>query len=107
MNTVPEISVQELQALKESHADFILLDVRDLWEYQICNLGGTLIPYRDLATRLDELDRTKQIIVHCQMGGRSSRSVALLLEQGFTNVYNLRGGIKAWTAEIDPKMSQY
>lgn len=105
--SIPEISVQELQALKESGADFIILDVRDLWEYQICNLGGQLIPYRELPLRFTELDREKQIIVHCQMGGRSSRAVAFLLEQGFTKVFNLRGGIKAWTAEIDPKMSQY
>ena len=105
--SVPEISVQELQALRESHADFILVDVRDQWEYEICNLGGRLIPYRDLPLRFEELDKTKQIVVHCQMGGRSSRATAFLIEQGYTQVFNLHGGIKAWTNEIDPKLAQY
>ena len=99
-----EISVQELQALKESQADFFLLDVRDPEEYAVCNLQGHLIPSRELPERLNELNPQQQIIVHCLSGGRSSRAVAFLLEQGFTNVSNLRGGIKAWAREIDPTM---
>lgn len=101
---IPEITVQELQALREANADFFLLDVRDPWEYEERNLGGHLIPLRELPDRLHELNPKQQIIVHCQMGGRSSRAVAYLLENGFTDVRNLRGGIQEWAKEIDPTM---
>ncbi|MES2218019.1 MAG: rhodanese-like domain-containing protein [Pseudomonadota bacterium] len=101
---MPEISVQELQALRAANADFMILDVRDPWEYQERNLGGHLIPLKELPDRLNELDKNQQIIVHCQMGGRSSRATAFLLEQGFKKVFNLRGGIQAWAMEIDPSM---
>ncbi len=104
---IKEISVQELQARKEANAEFFILDVRDQWEYDICNLGGHLIPLRELPQRLNELNPDQEIIVHCQMGGRSSRAVAFLQEHGFNNVCNLRGGIKAWANEIDLKMKQY
>jgi rhodanese-related sulfurtransferase len=103
---MPEISVQELQALRDADADFMILDVRDPWEFEERNLGGHLIPIKELPNRLQELDKNKQIIVHCQMGGRSSRATAYLLEQGFKNVFNLRGGIQAWAREIDPNMKQ-
>ena len=102
-----EVSVQELEALKNIGADFFLLDVSDPWEYEICNLEGHLIPIKELPARLNELNPNQHIIVHCQMGGRSSRAAAFLLEQGFTKVSNLRGGIKAWATEIDPNMKQY
>lgn len=104
---IKEISVQELQARIEANADFYLLDVRDPWEYELCNLGGHLIPLRELPQHLNELNPDQEIIVHCQMGGRSSRAAMYLQEQGFKNVCNLRGGIKAWANEIDPKMRQY
>jgi rhodanese-related sulfurtransferase len=68
---IPEISVQKLQALREADADFMILDVRDAWEYKERNLGGHLIPLKELPNRLNELDKDKQIIVHCQMGGRN------------------------------------
>jgi rhodanese-related sulfurtransferase len=97
---IPEITVQELQALQDSKAAFFLLDVRDKWEHDAENLGGHLIPLSELPDRLQELKPTQHIIVHCQMGGRSSRAVAFLLENGFTNVHNLRGGIKEWMREI-------
>ncbi|MDR3492215.1 MAG: rhodanese-like domain-containing protein [Gammaproteobacteria bacterium] len=102
-----EVSVQELQAMKESGADIFILDVRDQWEFDKCNLGGHLIPIKELPERLNELDPNKHIIVHCQMGGRSSRAAMFLMERGFKNVSNLHGGIKAWATEIDPNMEQY
>ena len=97
---IPEISVQELQALKDSQADFFLLDVREPWEYEAENLGGHLIPLNQLPDRLAELDPAQHIVVHCQMGGRSSRATMFLLERGFQHVQNLRGGLKAWLNEI-------
>jgi rhodanese-related sulfurtransferase len=101
--SIPEISVQELEALKAVDPDCFILDVRDQWEFAEYNLGGHLIPLAELPARLGELDKNQEIIVHCQMGGRSSRAVAYLLDQGFTKVKNLRGGIKAWEQEIDSK----
>lgn len=97
---IPEISVHELEALKKANADFFLLDVRDPWEYEEGNLGGYLIPLNELPDRLKELNPEKEIVVHCQMGGRSSRATAFLLSQGFKHVKNLRGGFKEWMREI-------
>jgi rhodanese-related sulfurtransferase len=104
---IHEVSVQELQSLKESGADIFILDVRDQWEHDICNLNGHLIPLKELPNRLNELNPVQHIIVHCQMGGRSSRAALYLQEQGFKQVSNLRGGIKAWATEIDPNMKMY
>ena len=105
--SVPEITVQELDALRKANADFTLLDVRNPDEYAICNLDGLLIPFKELATRLTELDRNQLIIVHCHSGGRSRRATELLLKEGFKDVRNLQGGITAWANEIDEKMAKY
>lgn len=105
--TVPEVSVQELEALKNANADFFLLDVRNPDEFAFCNLGGHLIPFAELAARINELKPDNHIIVHCHAGGRSRRAVEYLRQQGFSNVHNLRGGITAWANEIDPKMPKY
>lgn len=104
---IPQISVQELHSLRESKADFFLLDVRNPNEYSICNLGGHLIPYAELPSRLNELNREQHIIIHCHAGGRSSRATEFLLQQGFKHVSNLQGGITAWANEIDKTMPTY
>jgi rhodanese-related sulfurtransferase len=105
--TVPEISVQDLQAMQEADDKVFILDVRNPDEYAICNLGGHLIPMNELPNRLKELNPDQYIVVHCHAGGRSRRATTYLLEQGFKQVYNLRGGITAWANEIDPKMAKY
>ncbi|HEX4044959.1 MAG TPA: rhodanese-like domain-containing protein [Gammaproteobacteria bacterium] len=105
--SVPEISVQELEALRNAGADIIILDVRNSDEYAVCNLGGCLIPINELPTRFKELDPDKQIIVHCHAGGRARRATEFLIQQGYKQVFNLRGGITAWANEIDPKMAKY
>ncbi|OGT36506.1 MAG: hypothetical protein A3F11_11925 [Gammaproteobacteria bacterium RIFCSPHIGHO2_12_FULL_37_14] len=104
---MPEISVQELEALRNAKTDFIILDVRNPDEYAICNLGGCLIPFKELSSRLDELNREQLIVVHCHAGGRSRRATEFLIQAGFKNVKNLRGGITAWANEIDSKMAKY
>jgi len=98
--SLPEISVQELEAMRNAGDKFFLLDVRNQDEYQTANLGGHLIPLSELPTRLDELKKDQPIVVHCQAGGRSSRAVEYLLQQGFSDVCNLRGGLTAWQREI-------
>ncbi|MBV8803072.1 MAG: rhodanese-like domain-containing protein [Gammaproteobacteria bacterium] len=103
-NTIPEITVTELASLKKENINFQLIDVREPSEYDIANLGGKLIPLSHLHDRIDELNPEQLTVIHCKSGGRSSRAVAFLLDQGFTNVKNLKGGITAWRNEIDPTL---
>jgi rhodanese-related sulfurtransferase len=104
---LPEISVQELAALQKAGDDIVILDVRNPDEYAICNLKGYLIPMPELTTRYEELDPNKKIIVHCHAGGRAKRATEFLIQQGFKQVFNLRGGISAWANEIDSTMKKY
>jgi adenylyltransferase/sulfurtransferase len=106
-NGVPEISVEELKQRLDAKEDFVLLDVREPHEYQICNLGGHLIPLNDLPKHMNELDSSREIIAHCQMGGRSAKAVEFLRQAGFTKVKNLTGGIMAWSDRVDPKVPKY
>ena len=105
---VPEVTVEELKAKLDRGEDVRVLDVREPNEYQICRIAGsTLIPLGELANRTAELDRDRELIVHCKMGGRSAKAVALLQERGFTRVRNLTGGILAWIDRVDPSQSKY
>ena len=101
------ITVEQLQKMKEAGADYILLDVRRLDEYEYANLQGRLIPLNELPQRFGELDPSKEIVVHCHTGVRSAHAVALLESRGFLKVYNLTGGIAAWSRRIDPKVPSY
>lgn len=107
MSTIPDISVQELKSLRDAKADFIILDVRNPDEYAFCNLDSILIPLKELANRLHELNPEQHTIVHCHAGGRSRRATEFLMQAGFKRVFNLRGGITAWANEIDPNMPTY
>jgi adenylyltransferase/sulfurtransferase len=95
-----------LKQRQTSGADFVLLDVREPHEFQIANLGGQLIPLNDLPKRVGELDRSKDIVVHCKSGGRSQKAAEFLQQQGF-RVENLAGGITAWSDKVDPKVPKY
>ncbi|TWU38261.1 molybdopterin-synthase adenylyltransferase MoeB [Novipirellula artificiosorum] len=100
----PEIEVKELEQRMKSGNAFQLLDVREPHEYEICNLGGILIPLGRLSQRHHELDRDTPIIVHCKSGSRSAQAVSILFDLGFTDVKNLAGGLDAWSLQIDPFM---
>lgn len=102
-----EITVQELKAKKESNEDFFLLDVREGFEYMVSNLDGEHIPLGDLPSRIDEIQNHKdsEVIVMCRSGGRSGKAVEYLTNEGFSNIYNLKGGITAWSKEIDTSIS--
>ena len=104
---LPEISVKELADLQKTGDDIVILDVRNQDEYAICNLKGYLIPMTELPNRYKELDPNKKIIVHCHAGGRAKRATEFLIQQGFKQVFNLRGGITAWANEIDLTMKKY
>ena len=107
-HTMKEVTVQELKKLKDSGADFQLIDVREPHEYDICNLDGELIPMSEIPHNVDKIAKDKQVIIHCRSGKRSG-DMLLWLEKnhGFSNLYNLRGGVLAWAKEIDPSMPQY
>jgi molybdopterin/thiamine biosynthesis adenylyltransferase/rhodanese-related sulfurtransferase len=102
-----DITVEELKKKLDAKSDIFILDVREPHEYQICNLGGYLIPLGDLPKRVGELDSSREIVAHCKMGGRSAKAIAFLKQAGFTKVHNLTGGITAWAERIDPKMPKY
>jgi sulfur-carrier protein adenylyltransferase/sulfurtransferase len=107
-SSMKEITVQELQKLKESGADFQLIDVREPYEYDICNLEGELIPMSEIPTNVDKIAKDKKVVIHCRSGKRSG-DMLLWLEKnhGFDNLYNLKGGILAWAKEIDSDMPVY
>ena len=106
-STIKDMTVEELKQRLDKGDDLFVLDVREPHEYQICNLGGHLIPLNDLPKRVSELDSSREIVVHCKMGGRSAKAVDFLKQSGFTRVHNLAGGITAWAERIDPKVPKY
>jgi sulfur-carrier protein adenylyltransferase/sulfurtransferase len=107
-NQMKEVTVQELKKLIDSKADFQLIDVREPHEFDICNLNGELIPQGDIPHNVDKVSKDKQVVIHCRSGARSGNMVQWLEKNhGFTNLYNLKGGILAWAREIDPSMPQY
>jgi adenylyltransferase/sulfurtransferase len=106
-NGIPQVTVQELKARRDAGEDFYLLDVREPYEYQIAQIGGTLIPQNDVPNRLAEIPRDKDVVIHCRSGARSQRIAELLAQSGYTNVSNLAGGILAWADQIDPTVAKY
>jgi sulfur-carrier protein adenylyltransferase/sulfurtransferase len=105
--TVPEITPRELKARLDRHDDLYILDVREPHEYQICNLGGHLIPLGDLSKRVNELDSSQEIVAHCRSGKRSAEAVEFLQHAGFRKVSSMKGGILAWSDEVDPSVPKY
>ncbi len=105
---VPEITVQELQKLRDHGHDYQLIDVREPYEYEISNLEGDLIPLGQLEQSLAQISRDRPVIVHCRSGKRSADAILLLQNKyGFTNLQNLKGGILAFAEEIDNSLAKY
>src|SRR4249920_815922 len=104
---IPEMQVEELKRRLDAGDDLFVLDVREPHEYQICNIGGHLIPLGDLPKRVNELDSSREIVAHCRSGVRSGKAVDFLRQAGFKKVHNLAGGILAWADRVDPKMPKY
>jgi sulfur-carrier protein adenylyltransferase/sulfurtransferase len=104
---IPEMTVEELKRRLDAGDDLFVLDVREPHEYQICNIGGHLIPLGDLPNRVNELDSSREIVAHCRSGVRSAKAVNFLQQAGFKKVHNLAGGILAWADRVDPKMPKY
>jgi sulfur-carrier protein adenylyltransferase/sulfurtransferase len=106
-NGIPQLTVKELKARRDAGEDIFLLDVREPYEYQISQIGGTLIPQNDVPNRLAEIPRDREIVVHCRSGARSQKIAELLKQSGYKDVVNVAGGILAWADEIDPSVQKY
>lgn len=107
-NVMKEVTVQELKQWKDTAADFQLIDVREPHEFDICNLDGELIPMAEIPHQVDTISKTKKVVIHCRSGSRSGNMVQWLEKNhGFTNLYNLKGGILAWADQIDTSMPKY
>ena len=108
INEIPEISVTELHQKIINNEDIVILDVREQSEYDICNLKqAVLIPLGELEDKIDSLNKEKEYLVHCKLGGRSAKAVQVMQENGFNKVYNVAGGIRAWSEKIDTTMPIY
>jgi molybdopterin/thiamine biosynthesis adenylyltransferase/rhodanese-related sulfurtransferase len=105
---IPTMSTHELKQKMDARELFELIDVREAFEYEIARIDGAkLIPLGEIAERMSELQRERPIVVHCHSGRRSAEAVRLLQQRGFANVYNLEGGIDAWSDQIDPTVPKY
>lgn len=107
-NSVREITVQELKRWADSGTDYQLIDVREPYEYEIVNLGGELIPLKTIEESIDKIRSNKKVVIHCRSGARSAKAIETLERKyGFSNLYNLKGGVLAWADEIDPSLPKY
>jgi sulfur-carrier protein adenylyltransferase/sulfurtransferase len=109
-NEVPEITVSELKQRLDRGDPVTIVDVREPYEWGISNLGeygARLIPMRELADRLHEIDPAQEIVLQCRSGNRSAHAVQFLRSRGYPRVANLQGGILAWSDEIDSSKKKY
>ncbi len=104
-----DITAPELKQKLDAKEDFQLIDVRQPNEYEFARIeGATLIPLGEIISRMKELDSDREAIILCKMGGRSAKAIEVLLQSGYTGkLRNLRGGITAWSNEVDPKVPKY
>ncbi len=103
-----EITVEDLKNKIDQNEDFQLIDVREEFEYDICNLNGELIPMGLIFNEVERIATNKPVVIHCKSGGRSGVVIAELEKRfGLSNLYNLKGGILAYAREIDPSLQTY
>ncbi|HXH99648.1 MAG TPA: rhodanese-like domain-containing protein [Sphingobacteriaceae bacterium] len=103
-----EITVLELKEKIDNNEDFQIIDVREPFEYEVSNLGAENIPLVGIIIEADKISKDKPVIIQCRSGARSTAAIMQLEQQfGYSNLYNLKGGILAWAAQIDPEMQVY
>lgn len=103
-----EITAKELYDWQVKGEKFQLIDVREPHEYDIVNIGAELIPLATVADNASRIDTDKKVVIHCKMGGRSAKAIRELEEKfGFTNLYNLKGGILSYIDEVQPELTKY
>jgi molybdopterin/thiamine biosynthesis adenylyltransferase/rhodanese-related sulfurtransferase len=104
---VKEINSQELEALQLSGAALQLIDVRERDEYDLVNIGAELMPLAGILSEEAGISRSNMVVIHCRSGSRSTKAIKMLEEKfGFTNLYNLKGGIVAYINELRPEMKK-
>jgi rhodanese-related sulfurtransferase len=103
------ITASELKVRLDAGEDIQLIDVRQPDEFAFAKIDGAkLIPLGEIMSRMNELDQTRETVVHCKMGGRSARAIEALQQAGFKgSLINLIGGITAWSNEVDPRVLKY
>lgn len=108
-NYMKEKTVKELKQMIDEGVDFQLIDVREQHEYDFCHINGELIPLNTITQNLDKISKDKPVIMQCRSGGRSGRAIEMIqsIDPSFQNLYNLAGGILAWSDEIDPSIPKY
>lgn len=109
-DAIDEIDVEELKRKLDSQEDFVFLDVREKFEYEIASIPGSkLIPLAQLGGRLSEIEamKDKEIVAHCHHGGRSRKALEFLKSKGFKNLKNVAGGIDHWSLKIDSTVARY
>jgi len=105
---VPGITALELKAKFASGERFVLVDVREPYESDICRIpGAKLIPLGELPSRMSELDSADEIVLQCKTGMRSARALKLLQEAGFAKLWNMEGGIISWSETVDASVPKY
>lgn len=101
-------NVSELKKMIDDGVDFQLIDVREENEFEICNIGGELIPMNTIPEHIDRISRDKDVVIHCRSGMRSANVISYLEQrEGFDNLYNLEGGILDWITYVDPTLTSY
>ncbi len=109
MSAVGELTPRQFLDRRASGEEMTLLDVRENWEVALAPVPTETvhIPMGELSDRIAELNTEKEIVVICRSGGRSAQVADFLQRQGFAKVFNLSGGILAWSRVIDPRIPQY
>ena len=106
--SAPQLKAWLDQCAAGTRSQPLLLDVREPWEFDVCKLADArLMPMRSVPTRYPELDRDSEIVVICHHGARSFQVAMFLEQQGFANIFNLYGGIAAWSQQVDPSTPTY
>ena len=102
MHSNDEITCADLQEKLQNKENFILIDVREQEEYEVGNIkGSTLIPLNDLDDEIEDLDSSKEYVIHCRSGKRSKKALDFMRQMGFKNTKHLKGGISEWALQID------
>ena len=103
-----EITALDLKKKLDDKEDIQLIDVREEYEYEIANLGGELIPLAGIMDQSDRISKEKPVVLHCRSGVRSATAIMNLEKRfGFTNLYNLKGGILAYARDVDQSLTAY
>ena len=105
---IKEITVTELKQMIDEGVDYQLIDVREPYERDIATIGGENVPLGQIQLIKDRIQKDKKVVIYCRSGARSGSAVNNLQnELGVDNLYNLKGGILAWSDEIDPTIRKY